>query len=67
MKRLPTILFLLASAAVGGLYAWARARSEYPEEGPEQVVIEGSPKHLVTLKMATASRAMLDRPVQDFA
>ena len=67
MRRVPLVLFILASATACGLYAWARIRSEFPTETPELIIIEGSAKHLVTPEMATASQAMLDRPAPGFS
>lgn len=66
MKRLPLALLIVASATVGGLYAWARIRSELPTGTPEPLVIEGPSKHLATPEMATASRAMTGRPAPEF-
>ncbi|MDG3008325.1 peroxiredoxin family protein [Paludisphaera mucosa] len=66
MMRFPLALLILASATVGGLYAWARVRSAMPPEGSQLVLIEEA-KHLVTPDMAESSRAMLDRPAPGFA
>ncbi|WP_165074822.1 peroxiredoxin family protein [Paludisphaera rhizosphaerae] len=67
MKRLPLTPLIIASAMVGGLYAWARIRSELPTEKPQLLVIEGPSKHLVTPEMAKASQAMLDRTAPGFS
>ena len=67
MNRLATAAFCAAVLFVGSLYARARFHRDSGGPAPgELVVIESTPKHMVTKEMADASRAMVDRPAPPF-
>lgn len=67
MKQVSIALFVLSVVVVGGLYVWARVHLEPVEARPSPIVIESPPTHIVTPEMATASRAMVNRPALGFA
>lgn len=67
MTRLATAGLCAGCVFVGGFYARARLHSEPGGPAPDPlVIIESSPKHMVTEEMADASRAMADRPAPPF-
>ncbi|WP_165067820.1 peroxiredoxin family protein [Paludisphaera rhizosphaerae] len=67
MSRLATAALCAAVLFVGGLYAWARIHRDPGGPTPgELVILESTPKHLVTKEMADASRAMVSRPAPPF-
>lgn len=67
MNRSVAWASILVLAALGGFCGWVQLR---PEMGgaasPRAWIVEGPPKHLVTPKMAEASRGMTDRPAPSF-
>jgi hypothetical protein len=67
MDRLAAGAFACLFAAVGGLYAWARLRSETGgADASGLVIVEGPAKHVVTEEMAEVSRAMIERAAPAF-
>ncbi len=67
MKRYGATVFVAAMIALAILYAWLRLDAEIAS--PDQstaAVPEETPRHLVTSKMAEASRGMVLRQAPDF-
>jgi hypothetical protein len=63
MNRLAGGIFVCLFAILGGLYGWARLRSEIGGvDVPGPVFVEGPAKHVVTRDMAEASRQMIVMP-----
>ena len=67
MNRWIIPAFCALSATIGGLYGWARLRSELGEaESPNPMVFEATTKHVVTGRMAEASRTMEEKVAPPF-
>jgi peroxiredoxin len=67
MSRTAVLMFAAIFAALGGLYGWARLRSEWGEAGPPGLIVVAEPKtHLVTPPMAEASATMVGREAPAF-
>ncbi|WZO98523.1 redoxin domain-containing protein [Isosphaeraceae bacterium EP7] len=67
MSRTAALVFMALFSALGGLYGWARLRSEWGEAGPPGLIVVIEPKtHLVTPPMAEASATMVGRQARAF-
>ena len=67
MRQLPVVVFAVLAPSVGLIYAWSRFGEEQGPSSVASVIIEGPAKHLVTRKMAEASRGMCGRKAPEFA